>query len=313
MSKTLQQMAAVVRRARVNNRCHKTGATRRELVCDVLEDRQLLSSAGGHFGLGLGASAVTNHAHSRGGMGYLSMVSRLGGHGLRAAAVASTSTSTTPSVSTSTSTAPSATTPSQATPTQLQTDFKQLQTDLHAIAAKSGVTVAQEVAVQDDFQAIQKAATGAPSSATQTTLQTDLKALNGLLPTTAQKSTQLQTDYTALLNSEGVTDQTLVTKTITDLNAIVQASNVTDADLSKIIADRQAIATDLGTPSTSTTSSSTSTTTTPDPLAGLPFNVILGTAGGLGHPGGPMGGFGQGGRMGGFAQSGRMGGWGGMG
>jgi hypothetical protein len=289
----LQQAAAVVRRARANRRLHKTGAMRREPGCDVLEGRQLLSVAGGRFDLG--GPAMMGHAHSRGEMHHMG---RLGGHDLKT--VATTSTSSTDSTSTSTPTDSNATTPPQSTSsTQHKTDFEQLRTDQQAIAAKSSVTVAQEAAVRSDFQSIRKDTTGSPSSTAQTTLQNDIKALNGLLPTAAQQ-TQLQTDYTALLNSEGVTDQTLITKTINDLNAIVQASNVTNDDLKKIIADRQAITNDMGTPS-STTGSSTSTTTTPDPLAGLPFNMILGSAGSLGHPGGPMGGFG------------RMGGWGGRG
>jgi hypothetical protein len=127
---------------------------------------------------------------------------------------------------------------------QLTTDLQKLQTDTHAILARSQVTVAQMVALQDDLQSIAKAETSAPSQATVQAFQTDLKGFAGALPTDAQK-TQLENDYKAMLQSAGVTDTTLIDKAINDAEAIVASSGITSDDLATIAADRKAIQTDL--------------------------------------------------------------------
>lgn len=336
MSKKLQRLADALRDT-TNDRRHRTGASRRGLTCDVLEDRQLLSWGGGGGFHGAGMTAFAGGAHGRGGAG-MGRSAHVMSHGLRgaghAAAAQTVSSSSTPAAataadpSTTSTTASTTTTSSSDAPTTppadpaghtltdaAKTAMETLRTDLHAIQAKSGVTVAQQVAFRDDLQAVAKASTSRASTETQTALQTDLKALNGQLPTDAQ-ATQLKADYTALLKSQGVTDQTLIDKTIADAQAIVTASNVTNDDLTKIAADRKAVQDALGTPAADTTSTSTSTTSdttgtadtskTPAPLAGLPFDVILGGERGMGFPGGPMGGFGKAGPGGdGFGQGGR--------
>jgi hypothetical protein len=119
-----------------------------------------------------------------------------------------------------------------------------LQTDTQAILAKSQVTVAQLTAVNVDFQKLASEATSKPDQSKVTTLTNDLQALKGQLPTSTQAS-QLQADFTAVLQSEGITDTALITQTITDINTVVQASNVTAADLSKLAADETAIKNDL--------------------------------------------------------------------
>jgi hypothetical protein len=131
-------------------------------------------------------------------------------------------------------------------PTQLQTDLKKLQTDLQAINDKSQVTPALLAAVRNDAQKIQSEATTAPSQTTLSTLESDVKALNGQLPTSAQ-TTQLDSDFTAVVQSEGVTDSSLISQTISDIAAVVAATNITSSDLSTIAADQKAIQTDIGT------------------------------------------------------------------
>jgi hypothetical protein len=128
---------------------------------------------------------------------------------------------------------------------QLKAEFQKLQTDTQAIQAKSQVTPAETTALRDDFKAINKAATSPPSPTAVQTFQNDLKSLQGTLPTDAQRA-QLESDFKAVVNSRGVTDQTLIDKTISDAEAIVASSNITSADLATIAADQKAIQTDLG-------------------------------------------------------------------
>jgi hypothetical protein len=172
----------------------------------------------------------------------------------------------------------------------LQTDLQKLRTDLQAINDKSQVTPALIAAVRTDVQTIQKDTTSKPDQTQVTTLENDVKALNGQLPTDTQK-TQLETDFTAVIQSEGITDQTLISQTISAIEAVVKATNLTSADLATIAADRKAIQTDLGSSGTGTTTSNAS--------AGEDFqNGLLG--GGI--QGGPWGGVFPGGPLGGSPQ-----------
>jgi hypothetical protein len=159
-------------------------------------------------------------------------------------------------------------------PTQLQTDMKKLQTDLQAINDKSQVTPALIAAVRNDTQKIQSEATTAPDQTKLSTLESDVQALNGQLPTDAQK-TQLESDFTAVVQSEGVSDSTLISQTISDIEAVVAATNVTSADMATIAADRKAIQTDLDT--------ATGTTAATGQAAGVQFLDGL-TGGSLGGP-----------------------------
>ncbi|MBV8231083.1 MAG: hypothetical protein JO329_13945 [Planctomycetaceae bacterium] len=158
---------------------------------------------------------------------------------------------------------------------QLKADLQKLWTDEHTNLAKSQVTVAQIVAQHDDNQQIAKDATSPPSQAALQALQTDAKAVQGSLPTAAQQ-TQLETDYTNLLKSEGVTDQTLISKAISDDEAIVKASGITSSDLQTLASDRTAIKNDFS-------------ASHPAGATGVPIGVGAGTGyflSGLGDQGG---------------------------
>ena len=147
-------------------------------------------------------------------------------------------------------------------------DFQKLQTDMHAIFAKSQVTVADMVAMGDDLKAIDKAATSAPSQATIQALQTDVNSLQGALPTSAQQ-TQLASDFTALVQSRGVTDTTLINKTINDAETILTASGLTSTDVSTIAADHKQIQTDLGASAPSSSSSQGASNSQGVPMDGI--------------------------------------------
>jgi hypothetical protein len=149
----------------------------------------------------------------------------------------------------------------------LKTDFQKLQSDVQSILAKSQVTVAQLTAVRADFQKIASAATSKPDSTKVTTLTNDIQAQNGQLPTAAQ-TTHLQADFTAVLQSQGITDQTLINQTISDINALVQSANISAADLATLSADQTAIKNDLGTNASGGATNSTSGMPLPGLMAG---------------------------------------------
>ncbi len=128
----------------------------------------------------------------------------------------------------------------------MQTDAQKLQTDLQNIHDKSLVTPADLAAVRKDFQQIQSEATTSPDPTKLATLQNDIQAVGSQMPTSAQ-ATQLQNDFTAVVQSEGVTDQALITQTLTDMQTVVAHSGLTSDDLTTIATDMQAIQTDLGT------------------------------------------------------------------
>jgi hypothetical protein len=169
-------------------------------------------SSGGGFGgmgMGMGQSNTFGRGRSMGG----------GPAGWGNTAAGSTSTS--------------------ATPSPVGTAIKQLKTDEQAIADKSQVTPALQASLRTDLQTLSKAATTAPDSTKLLALQSDLQSLAGTLPTSAQLAT-LQTDFTSVVNSEGVTDSATITKTFTDVNALITASNIGTSDITKLTADLKA-------------------------------------------------------------------------
>jgi hypothetical protein len=202
---------------------------------------------------------------------------------------------------------------SSTTTSTLHDDMKKLQTDLQGIAQKSQVTLGQLASLRSDFQQIEAAATSAPSSATLTTLQNDIAAIGDQLPTATQVQ-QLQTDFTAVVQSEGVTNTTLIAQTFTDLGGVAQASNITATDVSTIAADKKAIENDLGAAGiTSTPGSSTmmsgffpggpiTIANGKGPGGGATVTTTGGTSSGI-DPGGPI-------RLAfGGGRAGRFGGW----
>jgi hypothetical protein len=148
-----------------------------------------------------------------------------------------------------------------------KTDLQKLQSDVEGILAKSQVTVAELTAVRTDFQKIASEATSPPGSTQVTTLANDVQALNGQLPTAAQL-TQLQADYTAVLHSQGITDQSLINQVISDINAVVQSANITSADLATLSGDQTAIKNDLGTNGAGSATTSATGMPFPGPMGG---------------------------------------------
>lgn len=118
--------------------------------------------------------------------------------------------------------------------------FDKLQTDMQAIQDKSEVTPKLLAAVRKDFDAIQAATTGDPDKEALKALNTSLETLDGQLPNDEQRA-QIMANFTAVLQSQGVTDQTLIDRTIADIEAVATASHVTADDLATIAADHDAI------------------------------------------------------------------------
>jgi hypothetical protein len=123
------------------------------------------------------------------------------------------------------------------TPSPVQVAQAKLQTDLHTLAAKSQVTVAQLTTLSDAVQKAQKDATNKPTAASLSALVTEIatEAQAGTLsPST------IEADLAAVLTSAGVptADSTAVTQA---LDAVITASGITGADLQLIYNDEQAI------------------------------------------------------------------------
>ena len=203
--------------------------------------------------------------------------------------------------------APASTTTTPTAPTPLQTDLKKLMTDSQAVQDKSQVTPALLAAVRKDFAKIRSEATTAPDTTKLATLTSDLKAVGDALPTAAQ-TTQLQNDFTAVVQSEGITDQALIAQTTADLQAVVTATNISSADLATLAADRLAVQNDRGTANPGTNApDGNAATSSPQGFAGGPGgpgawgNGFQGASAGSGGPqrgpgpqGIPVGAFNQG-------------------
>jgi len=254
-------------------------APRRVLTCDVLEGRQLLSAGFGGPSVAAGHPWAHASAHRGGGHAHFGRLRMSGPYAsvapAQAAAVAAPQTPLSPApqappvaASASPATGPTADASqntaapqAQGAPAaqgtvapagqqavapnpQLTADLQTLRTDEHGLLAKSQVTVAQSVALQDDLRAIDKASTSAATQATLKTFQDEVKSIGATLPT-ADRRAKLVSDFTDMVKSRGVTDQTLIDKTVADAEAIVTASGVTADDLARLTADRTAIKTDL--------------------------------------------------------------------
>jgi hypothetical protein len=157
---------------------------------------------------------------------------------------------------------------------QAQADFQKLQADMKAIQAKSTVTPAEEQAVRQDFQQIAQYAPqgtrghdkgqevllsggandpahlgpvviGKGPAPGNIGFAAGTTAGSGSAVLVSQDPSQMAADLTAQLQKENV-PQSLITKTVADVQAVQAASNVTAQDTQTIAADRQAIATDLG-------------------------------------------------------------------
>lgn len=163
----------------------------------------------------------------------------------------------------------------------LKQDFEKLQTDLQAIHDKSEVTPKLLAAVRNDFDAIQKAATTDPGQDALKALNATVESLDGQIPTDAQQA-QLVADFTAVLKSQGITDQTLIDTAVADIQAVVAASHVTADDLATIAADREAITKEMNANAGETTSAIAST----DDVVG---SLFAGLTGGF-ESGAPMAG-----------------------
>lgn len=240
MEALLRKMVACVRRDQVSSRVRERSRSRPMPGLDRLEDRRLMSVANtaisgpppGSYG-GMPAEFAASGLPGKGG-GFMVRSEAFKGHKLNGPGEVFGHHK--------------GATPVNLSP-QAKADFQKLQTDTQSIQAKSQVTPAQEDAVKADLQAIRAASKNAPSQTAVTALQNDVKSLQGGTPSDAQNA-QLEADHTAVFQSEGVTDQSLIDKYFADQEAVIQASNITPQDQATLAADQKAIATDLGLPAT---------------------------------------------------------------
>jgi hypothetical protein len=112
----------------------------------------------------------------------------------------------------------------------------QLWSDEQAIQAKSHATVDMVNAISKDIQTLATEVRIAPGQSQLQTLGSDLTAAASATPTTGQL-TAIQVDYTAMLNSMGVTDSVLIAKTFNDVETYVSATGITAADIATLAAD----------------------------------------------------------------------------
>jgi hypothetical protein len=129
---------------------------------------------------------------------------------------------------------------------QLQTDIQTLRTELASLAAKSGLTVADQSNLSSDSQAI--AAAG--FSLNGTNLKAVVSELAGAVAG-GTSTTQAQTDFNNLFSGSSVS-QAVITKTFNDLVQAITDSKVTTTDLQAVAADEAAIKSDLASQQSST-------------------------------------------------------------
>jgi hypothetical protein len=119
-------------------------------------------------------------------------------------------------------------------------NLTKLATDLEAIHAQSGVTVAQLHQLDSDIAVALKSATSKPSSTSVTAFKSALlKALDSG-PLTAAETKALVTDFDAVLTSTGISTTDIQTVG-TDIKGIVTASHVTKSQAAEIWSDLEAI------------------------------------------------------------------------
>jgi hypothetical protein len=122
---------------------------------------------------------------------------------------------------------------------QLNTDIAKLQTDLQAIAAKSGVTIADLQNLNSDDAAIDQAGLRLDPQALQTAASAIATAV-----ATGSDTSQAKTDFSALFANSNVT-QTTIDKAFADIVQTVTDSKVTGTDLTTIATDQTNIKNDL--------------------------------------------------------------------
>lgn len=225
----------------------KFKAERRKAVlgCESFEDRVVLSHMGGFPGGGFGGARgrfeggpaqvgtmtpktpPVNILGSLGSLGILSMGEGLRGPGGFGHNDSGNTTGVPPQYA------------NDATATTLFTNLKtamdQLRTDSQAIAAASGVTVADMSALMSDAQAIMQ--TG--STIDTTKLES---AVSGLAYAVAggTDQTQAKADFAAVFSGTSVTQAT-IDKTTADLVQAITDSKVTTANLDTLKADKAAV------------------------------------------------------------------------
>jgi hypothetical protein len=142
---------------------------------------------------------------------------------------------------------------SQASP--LGKDIQALQTELQSLAAKSGLTVADESRLASDSQAIAQAGFRInPQNLEKVTSELATAVAAG------SSTSQAQTDFAALFSGSSVA-QTTITTAFNDMVEAIHDSGVTSTDLTTVANDQAAIQNDLtslcnGKPGTGGTSNS---------------------------------------------------------
>lgn len=147
---------------------------------------------------------------------------------------------------------------------QVPAELQKLETDVHAIAAKSGVTVADLTTLYADDQAIGMAGVSLDRTALNKAVTDLATAIAGSADTTASKA-----EFNALFSATSVS-QTTIDKAFTDVSQVITDSKISATDLATIAADQMAVKAALPTIQaySQTGTASTSTTTTPAAAAG---------------------------------------------
>jgi hypothetical protein len=125
------------------------------------------------------------------------------------------------------------------TPSQLQTDIKTLETELQALAAKSGLTIADLESLATDSQSIALAGFHFNGQTLNPVISELAMAVAGNALTT-----QANTEFTNLFSGSSVSS-TVISTTFNDLVKAIGDSGVTTTDLTTVVNDEAAIKTDL--------------------------------------------------------------------
>ncbi|MDX2038270.1 MAG: hypothetical protein SFX72_16595 [Isosphaeraceae bacterium] len=120
--------------------------------------------------------------------------------------------------------------------------FEKLAVDTKAINDRSTVTPVMLAALRDDYLAIESAAKTPADPTKLAAARATLATIGDALPTSVQKA-QIRLDIAAIIDSRGVTDESLVEKLANDAESIVAAMNLTADDLALLAADLDAIET----------------------------------------------------------------------
>jgi hypothetical protein len=124
---------------------------------------------------------------------------------------------------------------------KLRKDLQTLETELQALAAKSGLTIGDLENLTNDSQAIAQAGFSFQASTLNPVISELAVAVAG-----GTSTGQAQTDFTGLFSGSSVSSMT-ITSTFGDLVKAIGDSAVTTTDLSTVAADEAAIQSDLPT------------------------------------------------------------------